>query len=1611
MEESNSNLNETNASIDASESESTRTSTSNQRDEEQSEEEQASAHSQQSSPDSSNPKRRNSIAVEELFKVDEQKDKTSPTSDDRESQSSSVTSSEVDEMTTADKLKKSDLDVLVKKHMSVNNTLFELREKLTIEIYEEWNETFCAKMRAAALFKLINGDWEESAKQTEDWKSLDQLAKDNILMNISSNMKNFVRGESTAKAMYDKIILHCEGNAVMRGWRLCKQLKELMSNETNKLDEIAMNYSRVVDNLRSLFPDIPGDFYSSLYCAILPPQFDYIINDVQKADTTLDYKQIVDMTMAAYTRMKENEAKGGKVMSSIAAYTRSPLDEEKKKNKKKTKKKKPAQVDTVQNKPLKHCDYCRRDGHDDSYCIFKAKDIISGQLKVESPDQTAVHSGQRANGDQSRASKQRQSGENFTVSAFLMNVGESENRIDPKGIYIDTCAEVAVTNTLEGSIGEVRQMNAIINDWEGRPSRIHGVGNYRYLTETGSSIMIKDVVYKSTACATFLSYGKIMATGKFKVAGEDDWLEFRSKETNQVVMTARMVSAKIMKLELQPHPDTLRSEVRVCKVTIDPSVPNEFMYRFWHNQLGHPSFGYLNKQSDLLGLVNRLRERLVCDVCTATKATKLPFSNSDSIAERPFDLVHTDLSGIIRIGNVSDVNYFLLFMDDCTRFLTIYLLARKYQVPGCYEQYKNWAEVQFNATIKQLRSDNGTEFKNSEMREQTVELGTSQQFTAHGNPQQNGRAERPMRTIDTIARALLKQANLSIRFWPYAVLYAVWLKNRFPHAALNFESPFYKLYGKHPDLRNAKQFGSLWFVLDQKANSAFSDNAKPALFLGYPEGTKGAYVYRIEERKVDICRELFPSEKVFGTKVQTDSTYKIDESDSDVYMDPNNSYFARPLYEDERETVQDHLREQLEDSVLVEDDLANYTLCPSEASFGSYTSAHSELNNTLLVQEDCTLQAVDRLNGEDDPPVSLDSSDGVNGRLSVSTDGESASVSQQLTDQQASSSQPVDPTAEATNEKPKYLKELIDTRRTDHADYPRGRVIMNKKEKSWFQTTFPESTFVSTMPYRGKSKNSGKLSIVHVSAITAPKSYEQAVSGPYRHIFQPAMDREMACQYAARSYTLVKRPPGVQVLPTLWIYKYQFDSCGLVVGGKARLVILGNQQTYELGEQNYAPVVNHTSQRALLALAVRKGWHVHHIDCTTAFLNSPIKGKLYITQPRGYVRPGEEDLVGEVNRSVYGLRQSPRQWFLYLKRVMLGLGFRQLLTDSCVFFKRTDGKLVIIAVYVDDLQALSNDEHELNEFKKKFTAKIKATDHGEISSFLNVQYKYDRERRTLEIDQSKYIRSILKEAEFEHCRTSPLPIRTADAKKLQLSKEDQEGDPDFKSCLPVDREWYQVTLGKVMFVANATRFDFALLTSILCGHMHDPKIIHLKMLKQFLRYLQLTKDKKLVYSASNDELVSQSGIVVYADSSFEDEVSRVGMLAFVGGNLVSWTSRKQTRVATSTSESEILAVHDAVNEVEYLRLLFEELGFDDLVQSSATVLNDNLSAKASFQSGGKFDKNKHYKNRLNRVIRAIEEEIVSVEYVETAKMLADMLTKPLSGQTIVAHSNLIGLRS
>jgi len=170
---------------------------------------------------------------------------------------------------------------------------------------------------------------------------------------------------------------------------------------------------------------------------------------------------------------------------------------------------------------------------------------------------------------------------------------------------------------------------------------------------------------------------------------------------------------------------------------------------------------------------------------------------------------------------------------------------------------------QFGTSIKIIRSDNGSEFTSKTMQQFYEAHGILRQSSCVDTPQQNCRVERKHRHILNVARALLFQASLPLKFWGECVLTAAYLINRTPSKLLNGKTPYEMLYRTTPSYGDIKLFGTLCFAHNKKIKDKFSPRGRRCLFVGYPFGQKGWKLFDIETEEYFVSRDVIFRENVF----------------------------------------------------------------------------------------------------------------------------------------------------------------------------------------------------------------------------------------------------------------------------------------------------------------------------------------------------------------------------------------------------------------------------------------------------------------------------------------------------------------------------------------------------------------------------------------------------------------------------------------------------------------------------------------------------------------------------------------------------------------------------
>ena len=190
------------------------------------------------------------------------------------------------------------------------------------------------------------------------------------------------------------------------------------------------------------------------------------------------------------------------------------------------------------------------------------------------------------------------------------------------------------------------------------------------------------------------------------------------------------------------------------------------------------------------------------------------------------------------------------------------------------------------------------------------------------------------------------------------------------------------------------------------------------------------------------------------------------------------------------------------------------------------------------------------------------------------------------------------------------------------------------------------------------------------------------------------------------------------------MYKVKRDELGAIVKYNARLVARGFVQREGIDfEEVFAPVTRMESIHLLLALAVAKDWHVHHLDVKSAFLNGELAKTVFVRQPPGFAVKGEEHRMLRLCKTLYGLRQAPRAWNAKLDATLGELGFQWCETEHALYTRRRGKEELVVGVYVDDLIITGACTEDINSFKREMAACFQMSDLGALSYYLGIEVR------------------------------------------------------------------------------------------------------------------------------------------------------------------------------------------------------------------------------------------------------------------------------------------------
>jgi len=165
------------------------------------------------------------------------------------------------------------------------------------------------------------------------------------------------------------------------------------------------------------------------------------------------------------------------------------------------------------------------------------------------------------------------------------------------------------------------------------------------------------------------------------------------------------------------------------------------------------------------------------------------------------------------------------------------------------------------------------------------------------------------------------------------------------------------------------------------------------------------------------------------------------------------------------------------------------------------------------------------------------------------------------------------------------------------------------------------------------------------------------------------------------------------------------------------------------------------------------------LDVKTTFLHGNLEEEIYIQQPEGFVVPGKEDHVCRLKKCLYGLKQSPRQWYKKFDSFMVGHGYSKSSYDNCVYFQKTsDWSFIYLLLYVDDMLIVARDKSLVNKLKVQLSSEFDMKDLGPAKKILRMEINKDRQAGKLFLSQKKYVFKMLDKFEMRDCKVVSTPI-------------------------------------------------------------------------------------------------------------------------------------------------------------------------------------------------------------------------------------------------------------
>jgi len=507
--------------------------------------------------------------------------------------------------------------------------------------------------------------------------------------------------------------------------------------------------------------------------------------------------------------------------------------------------------------------------------------------------------------------------------------------------------------------------------------------------------------------------------------------------------------------------------------------------------------------------------------------------------------------------------------------------------------------------------------------------------------------------------------------------------------------------------------------------------------------------------------------------------------------------------------------------------------------------------------------------------------------------------------------------------------------------------------------------------------------------------YDEAMAGPFAASWREACKKEInshLVKHGTLQPTLIAN--STRVISLAWRLKRKQTSHSGEHSYKARLVVRGDRMVPPEFGETFAPVARWVSIRTILAIATQLGLHTAADDVETAFLLAEMDTLVFVSAPPGFKhlfqpkqapQPGQKTAC-QLIRSIPGIRQGSRLFWLKLVRDLKSIGYTPTPTDPCILQKTDGPDTHVIGVWVDDLVHAYTSPKILSSCRSQLRALgYTLVSKANLEWHLGMRIQRIGETGSTTMDMESLIEKAA--IKFGIHKLKPAYTPAPPGISLEKSKSAPSRHAGFA---------YRTVAASALYVSVVGRPESSFGTSSACRFMDTWGDEHVEYLLHVWRYLYFTRQRKLQFTKCPDQDWKLFG---YADSSWadilDDRTSTMGYAFFLGSCLVAWSSKKQKSVALSSNHAEYVSLGEASREGIFLTHLLTDLGHSKSC-TPFTMGSDSTGALALAQHPLSTRRNKHLETSLHWIREALDNRVFTTVKIDTTAMVADIFTKPLA---------------